>query len=73
MGGTEITTGGEDSTGGSTVIPMISEGLEIELFYFDTDSATLNRDSLQQVVEIVIGGIPTGLEVHFVSFSMSLG
>ena len=35
--------------------------------------ATLKGGYLWQVVEIVIGGIPTGLEVHFMCLVMSLG
>jgi hypothetical protein len=38
---------------------MRSEGLEIELSDFEAEDTTLKGDYLRQVVEIVIGGIPT--------------
>jgi hypothetical protein len=47
--------------------------LEIELSDFEAENATLKGDYLQQVVEIVIGGIPTVLEVRFMCLFMSLG
>jgi len=46
--------------------------VEIELCVFETEDATLKGDYLWQVVEIVIGGIPTILEVHFMCLFMSL-
>jgi hypothetical protein len=47
--------------------------LEIELSHFKAENATLKRDYLQQVVEIVIGGVPTIIEVPCMSLFMSLG
>jgi hypothetical protein len=47
--------------------------LEIELSDFKAENATLKGDYLWQVVEIVIGGIPTILEIHFICLFMSLG
>jgi len=47
--------------------------LEIELSDFEAENATLNGDYLWQEVEIVIGGIPTVLEVRFMCLFMSLG
>jgi hypothetical protein len=47
--------------------------LEFELSDFEVENATLNGDSLWQVVEIVIGGIPTILEFRFMHLFMSLG
>jgi hypothetical protein len=37
--------------------------LEIELSYFEVENATLKGDYLWQVVEIVVAGVPTILEV----------
>jgi hypothetical protein len=51
---------------------MLSEGLEIELSGFEAEDATLEGDYLWQVVEIVIGGVPTVLEVRFMCLFMSL-
>jgi hypothetical protein len=51
---------------------MLSEGLEIELSDFEAEDATLKGDYLWQVVEIVIGGGPTVLEVGFICLFMSL-
>ena len=52
---------------------MLSEGLEIELSAFEPENATLKGDYLWQVVEIVIGGVPTVLEVRFMCLFMSRG
>jgi len=52
---------------------MLSEGLEIELSDFEAENGTLTGDYLWQVVEIVIGGVPTILEVRFMCLVMSLG
>jgi hypothetical protein len=51
---------------------MLSEGLDIELSDFEAEDATLKGDYLGQVVEIVIGGVPTILEVRFMCLFMSL-
>jgi hypothetical protein len=64
-GGSQISTGREDFTGGSDVLPMLSDDLEIELCEFQSEDATLKGDFLWQVFEIVIGGVPTVLEVRF--------
>jgi len=55
------------------VLPTLSQGLGIELSDFEAENATQNCDYLQQVVDIVIGGITTVLEVHFMCLFMSLG
>jgi hypothetical protein len=47
--------------------------LEIELSDFEAENVTLKGDFLWQVVEIVIGGVPTVLEVRLMCFFMSLG
>jgi len=52
---------------------MLSEGLEIELSDFEEENVMLKGDYLWQVVEIVIGGVPTILEVRFMCLFMSLG
>jgi len=71
--GQPISTGREDFAGGRAVLPMMSEGLEIELSDFESENTTLKGDYWWQVVEIVIGGGPTVLEVCFVCLFMSLG
>jgi hypothetical protein len=71
--GVQISTGREDFAVGSAVLRTLSEGLEIELSDFDAENATLKGDYLWQVVEIVIGGVPTVLEVYFMCLFMSLG
>jgi len=47
--------------------------VEIELSDFEVDKATLKGEYLQQVVGIVIGGVPTVLVVQFMCLFMSLG
>jgi hypothetical protein len=47
--------------------------VEIELCDFEADDAMPKGDWLWQVFEIVIVGIPTVLEVRFMSLFMSLG
>jgi hypothetical protein len=44
---------------------MLSKGLEIELTDFEAENVTPKGDYLYQVVEIVIGSIPTVLEIRF--------
>ena len=70
-GGSQISTGMEDFAGSRAVLPMLSEGLEIELSDFEAENATLKGHYFWQVVEIVIGGVPTGLEVRFICLFMS--
>jgi hypothetical protein len=41
-------------SGGSAVLLMLSEGLEIELSDYEAEDATIKGDFLLQVVEIVI-------------------
>ena len=52
---------------------MLSAGLDIELSDFKAKNATLKVDCLRQVVEIMIGAVPTLLEVHFMYLFMSFG
>jgi hypothetical protein len=52
---------------------MLSECFVIELSEFEAENATLKGDYLRQVVEIVIGGVPTVLEVSFMCLFISLG
>jgi hypothetical protein len=52
---------------------MLSEGLEIELSDFETEDATLKGGYFWQVVEIVIGGVPTILEFPFRCLFIALG
>jgi hypothetical protein len=73
MGGSQISTRREDFAGDSAVLPMLSEGLEIVLSDYDPENTTLKGDYLRPVVEIVIGGVPTVLEIRFMCLFMSLG
>jgi hypothetical protein len=52
---------------------MLSAGFDIELSDFEVENATLKGDYFWQVVEIVIGGIPTVLEIRSMCLFMSLG
>jgi len=61
----------KDSAGGSAVLQTLSQGFEIELSDYEAADATLKRDYLGHIVEIVISGIPTVLEVHSMFFFMS--
>jgi len=73
QGGSQISTGREDFTGGSAVLSTLSERLEIELSDFEAENGTLKGEYLQQVVEIVIAGVPTVLEIRFMCLFISLG
>jgi hypothetical protein len=73
MGGSQISTGREDFVCSSDVLPTLSEGWEIELSDFEAQHATLKGDYLWQVVDIVIGGVPTIIEVRFMCLFMALG
>jgi hypothetical protein len=68
-----MSTGWKDFPGGCAVLPTLSDGLEIELSDFEGQNATLKGDYLSQLVENVIGGVPTVLEVGFMYLFMSLG
>jgi len=48
-------------------------GLEIELSDFEAENAKLKDDYLRQIVQIVIGGVLTVVEVRFMCLVMSLG
>jgi len=71
--GSQIRTGMEDFAGSRAVLPTLSEGLEIPLSDFETENPMLKGDYLRQVVQIVIAGVPTVLEVRFMCLFMSLG
>jgi hypothetical protein len=51
--------------GGSTVRPMLSDSFWSELTDSKASKATLKGNYLWLVVEIVIGGVPNVLEIHF--------
>jgi len=72
QGSIQISTGRGDFAGGSAVLPTMSECLEIGLSDFEAENTTLKGNYLWQVVEIVIGGVPTILEVPFLYRFMSL-
>jgi len=63
----------EHIASGSAVPSTLGEGMEIALCDSETQDATLKGDYLWQVVESVIGGVPTVLEVRVMFFFMSLG
>jgi len=68
-----IITTWEDCAGSSTVLLILSEGVEIELSDSKVENATLNVEFMRQLVVIVIGGVPTILEVRSVCLFMSVG
>jgi hypothetical protein len=72
QGGSQISAGMEDFASCSAVFLTLSEGLESELSNFESGNAMLNGHCLRQVVEIVIGGDPTVLEIRFMYSFMSL-
>ena len=72
QGGNQISNRRVDIACGSAVLPTLSKGLEIELSHFEAENATLKSDYLWQVVEIVIGGLPTVVQVQFMCLFMSL-
>jgi len=72
QGGSQISTRSEDFAGGSAVLPTLSEGLKIVLSDCEAENAMLKDNYLRQVVEIVIGGVLTILQVHFMYLFMSL-
>ena len=47
------------------MLPTLSEGLEIEIYDIEAEHARLQGDYLWQVDAIVIGGVPTVLDVNF--------
>jgi hypothetical protein len=63
QGGSQNSAGREDLSRGSAVLSKLSEGLEIELSDLQQENATLKGDYFRQVVEIVIGGVPTVLKI----------
>jgi hypothetical protein len=71
--GSQIGAGREDVAGCRAGLLMLSAGFDIELSDFEVENATLKGDYFWQVVEIVIGGIPTVLEIRFMCLFMSLG
>ena len=73
QGRCQICSAREDFADGGAVLPTVCEGLEIELSHFEAEDATLKGDYLWQVVQIVMGGVPTILEVHFMCLFVSLG
>jgi hypothetical protein len=62
--GSPFSTGREHMPGGSAVLTKLREGSEIELSDFEAASVMLKDDYVWPIVEIVIGGIPTILEVR---------
>jgi hypothetical protein len=73
QGGCQISTGKEDFAGGSADLPTLSKALNIQLLDFEAENVTLKGDYRRQVVQIVIGGIPTVLEACLICLLMSLG
>jgi hypothetical protein len=53
--------------------PTLSEGLQIELCALEGENATVKGEYQWQVVEIVIGGVPTILEICLIFLFMTLG
>jgi hypothetical protein len=72
-GGSKLNAGSVHSAGGIAGISTLSKGLDNEHSNFQLDNATQKGDYLGQVVENVIGGIPTVIKIGFMSWFMSLG
>jgi hypothetical protein len=68
-----MSTRGENVAGGSADLSTLCDGLEIEVSDFNAENAMLKGDYMWQVVEIVIGGVPTILEVYCMCLFMSRG
>ena len=51
----------------------MTQGLLFEHCDFEAGKVMLTGDDLQEVVEIVIGGVPTVLEIHFMCMFRFLG
>jgi hypothetical protein len=66
-------TGEEDIADSISVLPTLSNGLEIELSDLQAANAMLRGHYLWQVAEIVIGGVPTILEIRFMCTFISPG
>jgi len=73
QGGSQIKGGREQCAGGSAGLLTLSEGLEIELTHFEEENVKLKVDYLRQVVEIVIRGVPTIVEICFMCLFMPSG
>jgi hypothetical protein len=71
-GGSQISAGREDFAGCGAVPSTLSKGLEIKVSDFEAENATSKGDYLRQVVEIVIGSVPTVLEIRLMCLFMSL-
>ena len=72
QGGIQLSTGRGDLQGGCVVLLMLSKGFGIKLSDFEAGNVTLKDDYLWQVVEIVIGGVLTVVEVRFMYLFMCL-
>jgi hypothetical protein len=73
QGGSLDGDGRENFAGGCADLPTLSEGLEIEHSDFEPEDAKLKGVILWQVLEIMIGGIPTIIEVYMLGMFRSLG
>ena len=72
QGGSQIIAGREDLTTGSAVLSKMSGGFKIELSEFEVENARLKCDCLRKIVEIVIGGVQTVVEIQLICLFMSL-
>jgi hypothetical protein len=70
--GSQINTGSEDIACGSAVLPMVTAGFEIEISDYEAEHAALPSRYFWQVVEIVIRGVLTVVEVGFICVFISL-
>jgi hypothetical protein len=68
LGRSMIRTRRENFHGGSAGLLMLSEGLEIEPTHYEAENKMLIGNYLQQLVENVIAGISTILEVNSMCF-----
>ena len=70
--GSQISIEREKFGGGTAVLPRLCESLKRELSHLNLENAMLKADYLQQVVGIILQGIPTVLEVHYLCWFMPL-
>jgi hypothetical protein len=73
QGGSQISGRREDSAGGSAVLSMLSEDFENELSNSEAENMMMKGDYVRHVIEAVIGGVPTILEICFMCLFRSLG
>jgi hypothetical protein len=62
--GSQLSTGRDNVPAGRAFLLVLGQGLLFKRSDFEAENATLKGNYLRQVVENVVGGIQTVLEVH---------